>query len=196
MTRPTLDVTVVIPSLARRERMLARALASVDAQHAVPTAVVVEVDHDRDGAPLTRQRGLEKVRTPWVAFLDDDDEFKPEHLLALHRASEDTGADFVFSWYDVVGGTDPRPEEFGIAWDHTRPRQTTITTLVRTALALDVGGFVTEGDDLHHPDRRYAGEDWIFANRVNDAGGLIYHLPRKTWRWHHHGSNTSGLPTR
>lgn len=196
MTRPALGITVVIPSLARRAGKLRRALESVTAQYLQPAEVIVKVDHDRDGAPITRQRGLDEVRTEWVAFLDDDDEFKPEHLDALHVAALETGADFVFSWYDVIGGTDPRADEFGLPWDPASPRQTTITTLVRADLARDVGGFVTEGDDLHHPDRRYAGEDWTFTNRINDAGGLIYHLPRKTWRWHHHGSNTSGLPTR
>ena len=192
----TMTITVVIPSLERRERMLRRALASVAAQHARPAEVVVKIDTARDGAPITRQRGLDEVRTPWVAFLDDDDEFKPEHLAALQVCAQETGADFVFSWYEVVGGTDPRPEEFGRPWDPANPRQTTITTLVRTELAQDVGGFACEGDDLRHPDRRYAGEDWLFTNRINDAGGRIVHLPRRTWRWHHHGSNTSGLPTR
>ena len=189
-------ITVVIPSLERRAAMLHRALASVSAQQLQPAEVVVKIDYARDGAPATRQRGLDAVRTPWVAFLDDDDEFKPEHLAALSACAQETSADYVFSWYDVIGGTDPRADEFGLPWDPANPRQTTITTLVRTELAQDVGGFITEGDDLRHPDRRYAGEDWTFTQRINSAGGLIVHLPRRTWRWHHHGSNTSGLPTR
>jgi glycosyltransferase involved in cell wall biosynthesis len=189
-------ITVVIPSISPRARLLNRARASVEAQEMRPSDMVVALDLSREGAAETRQRGLEQVKTPWVAFLDDDDEFLPGHLLALSRAAHEQQADYVFSWYEVVGGTDPRPEEFGLPWDPENPRQTTITTLVRTELALEVGGFVEDGDDLLSPDRYYAGEDWRFTKRINDAGGKIYHHPEKTWLWHHHGRNTSGLPNR
>jgi len=188
-------ITVVIPSIPTRTHLLERALASVEAQTWQFQDVIVEFDYDRLGAAVTRQRGLEKVETPWVAFLDDDDEFKPQHLEMLSVAARAADADFVYSWYDVVGGTDPRPEVFGKVWDPNHPVQTTITTLVRTDLARDVGGFVDEDDgNLLSPDRHYAGEDWRFTKRVNDAGAKIHHLPQRTWRWHHHGHNTSGLP--
>lgn len=190
------DITVVIPTLPTRSHMLKRALLSVDSQTIRPTNIITKYDTRREGAPITRQRGLDEVSSKWVAFLDDDDEFKPFHLEALLTAAMSENADYVFSWYDVIGGIDPRADEFGLPWDPASPRQTTITTLVRADLARDVGGFVTEGDDLHHPDRRYAGEDWLFTNRINNAGGVIYHLPERTWYWHHHSSNTSGLPTR
>lgn len=191
------DITVVIPSIPPRVALLDRALASVEVQDLAPAGVVVEFDDDHEGAAATRQRGLERVRTPWVAFLDDDDEFKAAHLRVLLTHALETGADYVFSWYDVVGGADPRPQEFGLPWDPENPRQTTVTTLVRADLAREVGGFVDpEDDDLRSPDRQYAGEDWLFTSRVNAAGGVISHLPRRTWRWHHHGANTSGLPTR
>lgn len=193
----TSGITVVIPTIPGREQMLRRALASVEAQHLQPDAVVVEPDRTREGAAVTRQRGLEQVKTPWVAFLDDDDEFMPGHLLSLRAAAYWDGADFVFSWYEVVGGTDPRPGEFGLLWDHDNPRQTTVTTLVRADLAKGVGGFVDEYDtDLTSPDRHYGGEDWRLTSRVNAVGAQILHLPVKTWRWHHHASNTSGLPRR
>jgi len=191
------SITVVIPSIAPRAKLLERALASVETQILKPHEVIVEFDGDRQGAAATRQRGLARVTTPWVAFLDDDDEFLPEHLMRLYGAQQNTGADMVYSWYEVVGGTDPRPEEARLPWDPGHPRQTTVTTLVRTDLALAVGGFVDEEEDavLTSPDRHYAGEDWRFTRRINEAG-TIYHLPRVTWRWHHHGRNTSGLPGR
>ena len=191
-----MTITVVIPSLERRAAMLRRALASVSAQQLQPADVVVKIDHARDGAPATRQRGLDAVRTPWVAFLDDDDEFKPEHLAALSACAQETGADYVFSWFDVIGGVDPWPERFGRPWNPAEPILTTITVLVRADLARDVGGFIDPDADLRDPGREIADEDWLFVRRVNDAGGRIHHLPRKTWRWYHHGDNTSGLPTR
>ncbi len=52
------------------------------------------------------------MNTEWVAFLDDDDYFYPQHLEALANAAQDTGADMVYPWYDVDGGTDD-----AIDWD-------------------------------------------------------------------------------
>lgn len=189
-------ITVVMPSIPPRDSLRARAIASVNAQEMPPEDLIVEFDGNKEGAAITRQRGLEKVTTEWVAFLDDDDEFKPFHLAVLYAAAITSNADFVYSWYEVVGGIDPRPEEFGLPWDREHPRQTTITTLARTELALAVGGFVDDGDlNLTSPDRHYAGEDWRFTKRMNEAGKIV-HVPVKTWLWHHHGANTSGLPNR
>lgn len=191
------DITVVVPSIPPRADLLKRALTSIENQIYPAARVVVEYDNNREGAALTRQRGLWRVVTPWVAFLDDDDEFLPQHLSALRACADKYEADFVFSWYRVVGGTDPRPQEFGLPWSPEHPRQTTITTLVNTDLALKVGGFIDKGEDidLTSPDRHYAGEDWRFTRRINEAGKIV-HLPEVTWLWHHHGANTSGLPTR
>ena len=189
------DVTVVIPTIPPRSAYLARAISSVSRQSLPVAQIIIPQDTARAGAAKNRQAGLEAVRTPWVAFLDDDDEFYPNHLELLTRHAADTDADYVFSWYEVVGGTDPRPDEFGLPWDPEAPRQTTITTLVRTELAQAVG-FVWEDDDLASPDRHYAGEDWFFTQGCAAQGATISHLPEKTWFWHHHGGNTSGLPNR
>jgi glycosyltransferase involved in cell wall biosynthesis len=192
-----LGITVVTPTIPPRARLLNRAMDSLRLQTLRPRDVIIQGDADHSGAAATRQRGLEAVDTEWVAFLDDDDEFMPGHLEALWAAHRSTEADMIYSWYEVIGGTDPRPEEFGLPWDKANPRQTTIVSLVRTELALDVGGFVDleEDADLDSPDRHYAGEDWRFTRRIN-ASGMIYHLPVKTWYWHHHGANTSGLGSR
>lgn len=197
MTRPS--ITVVTPTIGPRSLFLERAKYSVETQtySGLIFHLVVE-DENRDGAPVTRQRGLDAVNTEWVAFLDDDDEFLPEHLERLMTAAQEHDADYVYSWYNVIGGTDPRPEEFGRPWDPENPRQTTITTLVHTTTAQAAGFLVgpEEDDDLLSPDRHYAGEDWRFTKRIADSGATIFHLPEKTWLWHHHGGNTSGLPNR
>jgi hypothetical protein len=190
------QITVVIPTIPPREHYLGRAIRSVSAQTHPATNIVVVNDHAREGAPANRQRGLEMVQTEWVAFLDDDDEFYPDHLEKLLRCAKDEGADYVYSWYDVIGGIDPRAEQFGLPWDPENPRQTTITTLIRTELAQQVG-FVVDGDTpetLESPDRMVAGEDWWMTKGCNDLGAKIVHLPEKTWAWYHTGRNTSGLP--
>jgi glycosyltransferase involved in cell wall biosynthesis len=190
-----MDIAVVIPSIPPRAAMLRRALASVHRQTLQPAEVIVQYDHDREGAPITRSRGLDRVTAPYVAFLDDDDELLPEHLerLAAHLAA--TGADLVYSWFTVIGGTDPFPHLFGRPFDPANPCQTTITTLARTEAIRDVGGFVSEDFGTDDAGNR-AGEDFQLINRMVSRGYRIEHLPERTWLWHHHASNTSGQPTR
>jgi glycosyltransferase involved in cell wall biosynthesis len=190
------DITVVIPTIPTRSKFLERALSSVRGQALMPVSVITESDRECQGAAKTRQSGLARVTTEWVAFLDDDDEFLPEHLAVCAQAAEEWRADFVYPWYRVVGGRDPMPQHFGKQWDPERPRLTTITVLVRTELAQDVGGFVGERPDLGVPGLTVSNEDWLFVNRINEAGGRIHHVPQRTWLWHHHGGNTSGLPAK
>ena len=193
--RASNSVTVVIPSIPPRATKLARALSSALSQTYPVDAIAIPMDHGRIGAPANRQAGLETVKTEWVAFLDDDDFFKENHVGDLLDAALDNDADFVYSWYEMLGGEDPRPEVFGKPWDNDNPVQTTITTLVKTDLAKSVG-FVWDGDDLDSPDRLVAGEDWFFTKGCMDAGAKIYHHPERTWTWRHWGANTSGLPSR
>lgn len=198
----TPGITVAIPAHAPRltDGMLARALASAQAQTQPPAAISVAVDSAHDGAWTTRQRALEAVRTEWVAFLDADDEFMPEHLAKLHAAALEHEADYVFSYYMVrnVAGQDlPHCDPlqgFGRPWDDADPRQTTITTLVRTELAQAVGFISPPEQEEIHGQR--LGEDYVFTLGCLAAGARIHHLPERTWWWYHHGGNTSGQPDR
>jgi len=187
-------ITVVIPSIPPRAHLLHRAVGSVLRQMLPAAALSVVVDHQREGAPVTRQRALDAVGTEWVAFLDDDDEMQPEHLARLMACAEETGADYVYPWYTVVGGADPMPGHFGRPWDPADPRQTTITTLVRTELAQEVGFLrPAEGGTV---GGQVWGEDYQFTLGCQRAGAQIVHLPERTWLWHHDSGNTSGRPDR
>src|SRR6202000_2030863 len=149
------------------------------------------------GAIATRNRALAHVTTPYVAFLDDDDEMLPEHLISLWSTKEMNDADYVYSYYPVVDPSGPRRPDldplgtFGKPFDPKRPVQTTVTTLVRTELAQDVG-FSIPDDIPPTPDGNRAGEDWAFTLGCVAAGAYIHHLPERTWLWHWHGMNTSG----
>lgn len=189
-----MDITVAIPTIPPRRSELRRAMASVMAQERSAAAVSLAVDLLRQGAPATRQRALEAVRTDWVAFLDDDDQLYPEHLALLAAAAQEHEADYVFSHPEVVGGTDPFPGHLGRAWDRDHPRQTTITVLVRTELAQAVGFHEPEEGRLHEGQR--FGEDFAFTLECNRLGAAIVHVPRRTWVWTHHPHNTSGQKDR
>lgn len=190
-------VTVVVPFHPARERngMLERAAASVRAQ-TVPVELLLARDVYAKGAALTRQCGLAMVETEWTAFLDSDDEMDPDHIEQLLACAQETGADYVYPWFRVVGGSDPFPMFFGRPWDDAAPHQTTITILVRTGLARRVGFTAVSDDAQTAPDGNRGGEDWHFTLGCVAAGARIVHLPRVSWTWHHHTRNTSGLPDR
>lgn len=177
------EVTILIPFHAQRERngMLARAVRSAEAQ-THPCTILPARDVYNMGAAITRNHGLMLVETPWVAFLDSDDELDPTHVEKLLACAKETGADYVYPWFRVHGGSDPFPQFFGKPWDDNAPHSTTVTILVKTEIAKEIG-FI----DI--PE-----EDWHFTLRCVAKGVKIAHLPERTWTWHHHGQNSSGRP--
>jgi glycosyltransferase involved in cell wall biosynthesis len=177
-------VTVVTPYHEARERngMLKRAAASVAAQ-TVPVEHILARDVFHKGAAMTRNCGMALVETEWTAFLDSDDEMDPGHIAGLLACAEETGADYVYPWFRVKGGSDPFPMFFGKPWDDDHPHSTTITILVRTGLARSVGF-------------KGVGEDFAFTKGCVAAGARIVHLPVRSWTWWHHGKNSAGRPTR
>lgn len=183
-------VTVVTPFHAQRKAngMLERAAASVRTQ-TVPVRHVLAEDIHHKGAAITRAHGLALVETEWTAFLDSDDEMDPDHIEQLLACAANTSADYVYPWFRVVGGTDPFPMFYGRPFDPTCPNSTTITILVRTELAKQVG-FVAD------PTVQVAGEDFLFTKGCIAVGAKIVHLPRISWTWHHGSHNSSGLPDR
>jgi hypothetical protein len=204
MTLP--KIAVITPTILPRRPMLLRALRSIGAQTLPAYQISVAVDIAQEGAPATRQRALDGVRSDvnWIAPLDDDDEFMPFHLEALHQHAIETGADYVYSWFEVVrpdglsyGDFDPvfPPTHYTEPFDPDDPIETTISILIRRELLQSVG-YV----QLHRPEAYAAGastgEDRNLTLQCIDAGAKISHLVRRTWRWHHHGRNTSGRPDR
>lgn len=193
------EITVVIPTIPVRASLLSRALASVTSQSRQPHAVSIAIDVEREGAPKTRQRALSTVKTPWTAFLDDDDEFMPQHLQRLMEHAQETDADYVYSWFHVIDGNgrvldyDPvfPASHFTEPFDPANPIETTITVLVRTELAQLVGF-----DSLDRGHNLNSGEDRRFTLECLKRGAKISHLVERTWYWHHDSHNTSGMADR
>lgn len=208
-------VAVVIPAHPARASngLLRQAVESVWAQTLLPDELIVEIDNNRTGAPATRQRALSKVTTDWVAFLDSDDMLLPRHLeLCLRHAAEED-ADFVYPWFKILqqhadgrerliewdgtkgDGVFP-PTHFAAEFDPDNPIETTITVLVRTELAKQVGFQALDRGQVN------TGEDRYFTMGCLAAGARIRHLRRFTWVWRHHWiaedvmGNTSGHATK
>lgn len=186
------DVTVVIPTIPPRRHCLYRALESVFNQTQHVASVSIAVDWEHEGSWVTRNRALQAAVTPWIAFLDDDDEFLPHHVESLRRCADETGADMVYSYFTTQYSGDPLMQ-FGLPFNYDDPAKThpTITTLVRTELAQSVG-FKAPGEGAS-----VANDDIIFVMDLVKLGAKIVHHPDRTWHWHWGDSgcpNTSGLP--
>lgn len=200
-----------IPTIPPRLDLYHRALDSVtlaaqamDARHpGMPVQVNTVTDIPKLGAAATRDAALQAVSTYWTAFLDDDDTMDQDHLWRLYEAAQEHNADYLWSRFRIgyPGGrraAGPSPLGAGTfeQWNDDQPAQTTVTTLVRTALAQDVGfqhAHQVDGDQING---QRAGEDWAFTLGCRAAGAVFRHVPHVTWTWNHHGANTSGLPDR
>lgn len=209
---PRLSVAVVIPTIPGREAMLERALASVRAQTRRPDQVLVERDSLRTGADAARNRALERVTADVIAWLDDDDQFRHNHLRVCMRALEQSAGkpDLVYPAPSVHGGKDPTAVSVQGQWvspwgvrfgpeqeAHLRRFGSFIpmTHLVRTDMVRRIGGF-RPGQDVTTPGvgRRYRGEDEDYLVRLLDSGAKFEHLDVRTWTWNVHGGNTGGKP--
>lgn len=176
-------IAAVIPTIPGREALLEQALESVHAQTVPADQVIVALDERREGPAAARNRGVQEASTDWVAFLDDDDVWYPNHLETLLQASG--GADVVYSDCALVG-PHSHPDlnrdfdPFLLQLRNFIP----VTALVRRNVFLDVGGF-DPADDL---------EDWGLWKRLASAGCRFVHVPVTTWeyRFHRDGQRTFG----
>lgn len=185
------EITVCVATIPPRGMQLTRALRSVALQVKQPKTIVIEYDHEREGARAVKNRALSKVDTEYVAFLDDDDEFTVDHLALLLYSALETNADVTYGWYRVVGGGgDPRPDRFNVPFDADELRRGSYihtAPLVRAELLKKAGGFQwAPGSQL---------DDWGAWLAMLNNGATFHHLPVKTYIWYHDG-NTSGQPDR
>jgi glycosyltransferase involved in cell wall biosynthesis len=113
--------TVVIPTF-NRAGLLPRAIASVMQQTVAAAEIVVVDDGSTDGTPsvcaahgsaitylrqpnagvaAARNAGILHAASPWVAFLDSDDYWTPEHLARMEAAIRHTGGKARFYFSDM-----------------------------------------------------------------------------------------------
>lgn len=160
-------ITVVTPTIAGREGLLAECEESVKC---CGFPHLVGLDTDRRGPAAVRNELVERVRTPWVLPLDDDDLLYPQYWQVVERYLRD--ADVVYTAWDLLGGDEPKPKPGPFDADLLRRQNyIPVTACVRTAALRAVGGF--------RPDARLEDHDlWL---RLLDAGYRFRYLPVIAW---------------
>lgn len=187
-------VTTVIPTYRRPEGLraaVASALAQDVASHAVivvddgaglpelpadPRLVAVSLRRNTGSVAIVRNVGIRLARSPYVAFLDDDNTWRPDHL-RLSLAALQEGADVVYT-----------------AVRRLRPDGSTLDVLStpfdRRALAeedcfVDTNAVVARLDRavrfsrLPRPRGRYPREDWELVWRLSRTRRVV-HVPEPT----------------
>lgn len=172
-----MTVAAIIPTIPGRESFLAEAVASVHAQTRRVDELQVHRDEHRRGPAWARNQAISRTDSEWLAFLDDDDVWFPEHIETLIAAAD--GHDVVYPNCDLAGehnglhvNADFNP--YALACGNYIP----ITTLVRASAFHAAGGFL-ESD-------RY--EDWQLWLRMMKAGAKFLHVPVVTWQYRWHGA--------
>lgn len=164
------------------------AFTSVARQTMQPDTIILVNDLERAGAGRTRMKLLRMVETEWLAWCDSDDLLLPTHLEKLYNHAQETGAVFVNAWFNAPH--DPLGH-FGKPLDPCNMHHTTITFMVKTELAQEVGF----RESLK--DSPFSEEDWFHISKIGDLccerGLVMSHLRERTWWWRQQGQNTSGL---
>lgn len=186
---PELPDVAVIIAVYNGARFVLAALASVFAQTVQPTQVIVVDDGSSDGSAevvaasdfadrvtllqrpnggqsAARNTGLELVTAPFVAFLDQDDAWYPDHLEVLLPLLSDPAIGWAYSDFDEIDGLGHLVTRgFHRAHGLGHPRLSLAeligqdlmvlptATVVRTSVLREVGGFDEslsgyEDDDL------------------------------------------------
>jgi glycosyltransferase involved in cell wall biosynthesis len=176
--------------------MLQRAVASVAAQ-TVPAGLLIETDPGRTGSAATRNRALARASADFILCLDDDDLLMPNAVQVLLEAQAETGADVVSgaAWIPQrPGHREPvaTPSPGWIAPEAVTARSVLhVSSLVRTSLAREAGGFQFRSD----PGTGMLLDDYGFYLALAEAGARFWRVPETVLIWNVHGKNTSGKPS-
>jgi hypothetical protein len=197
----TADVTIITATIPTRAELLARAVKSVEAQTLQPAAHLIMEDTEKIGGAAVLDKLLKKVKTKYVAVLDDDDELLPRHIEAIYTSITESDADLVYPWfrYQTCGNAGHLEHYFGVAWSNDDVHQVPITWIAKTLTIKRAGGFSqgyeTESMNLDGSGNRI-GYDFTLIQNLVAHDRIIKHHPEITWVYHDDRQSTLGMPSR
>ena len=197
----TADVTIITATIPPRADLLARAVKSVEAQTLQPAAHLIMEDSNKLGGAAIKDKLLKKVKTKYVAVLDDDDELLPQHIEVIYKCITESGADLVYPWfrYQTSGNAGHLERYFGVAWSNEDVHQVPITWIAKTLTIKRAGGF-SEGYEpesmILDSEGNRIGDDFLLIKRLVEHDKIIKHHPEITWIYHDDRESTLGMPSR
>jgi len=196
-----MSISVIIASIPPRTELLERCLKSVLSQTLQPNKILINIDKDRLGAAESRDNLIKSCNTDYVAILDDDDQFLPNHLEVLYNHIVNEQADLAYpSWVNEYGYETHLDFIFGKFWDNNQIHQVPITWMAKTSSLLDVGGFSSNFDIFNAEVDQHGhriGEDFGVIQKFAKSNKKITHINEVTWIWNTGGGpNTQGRPDR
>lgn len=176
-------VSVVTPTWQRAMRLTRQCIPSVRGQTYRPVEhIIVSDGPDRElgGVPgivflpaheparnrgiRARRHGVELSQGELIAYLDDDNAWRHDHLELLVQALDDTGADFAYS---RALCTEPHGYRWTIGTDPPQFGQIDTSLIVHRRALLNLGNW-DESDDP---------ADWDLVQRWMSQGATWVHVP-------------------
>lgn len=208
----TPTVSVIVPTHNRPET-LDRALASLAAQKGVEVEAIVVNDAGVDvssvvarwsgqlevrlvnqprneGLSAARNRGLQEVTGKYMAWLDDDDVYLPEHLNATVRELEASGADVAYAScpvserrIDPATVTQEEIDQIPYAFDY--PFNPDVLLVTNTLTVHSAVMRSLRGTGAQFDTSLAVQEDWDMWLRLHQEYGMEFvHVPERTVVYH------------
>lgn len=172
-----MSLTVCTPTIGERAGLLAECVASIQAQegHGLQLDHLVELDADRSGPAVVRNRMATRAGGEWLAFVDDDDLWSPHHAATVEPLLK-PGVDVVFTLAAITGrpGWDPQLDRFDPVALRRENYIPLCGVVFRAEAFHQVGGFPVEGGCY---------EDHELFVKLLDAGARWECIPERTWTY-------------
>lgn len=198
---PRVPCTIITPTIPGREALTARAIKSVFDQTMQPEYHIIVAQDLSDNKPQIqhvsemRNYWIDRLDTPWVAFLDDDNYYLPYHLERLWDLAVTDAYDLVYADQSLAGDSTINcngwTQEDLIAFYRTGNLSDINGFLIRTEFLQRIGGFSRTAalhDDIfkrgkweEHWRPGYHSEEWDLMVRAANAGGRFRFNGEHSW---------------
>ncbi|MFC2025809.1 glycosyltransferase [Chloroflexota bacterium] len=161
----------------------------LDKYQALSDQVHLKTLERNQGISANTNIAIELAKGEFLAFLDHDDLLAPNALYeVVKKLNEIPDTDVLYSDHDLISSTNDQRINplFKPNWSPEimlSANYITHLTVVRTALARDLGGFRSEYNGA---------QDWDLYLRISERTDKITHIPKILYHWRDNQNSTAG----